>query len=209
MSCCLRLDSIDDWYDWEGAQPLEPSSLIALAKLGGGSEPIMPGVRKRTTSFVGQSWGASQLSVLTQPVCMAVGVDKAANSADAEQWMLHHKTWDSSATLPDSLKKVMFMRGGERWRMVLRFTVTLPVGIDVIQLAFRDNAGTRGDYAGTYPVIEWTSFTPFGYTGLLSLYVDLVRFGRYNLVLWTKSKPTGTPAAPVYSMTEMEWIVVE
>ena len=101
----------------------------------------------------------------------------------------------------------MYMRASTRWRMRLNLLVSGPVAADVIYLAFRDNAGTRGDAHGTYPVLKWTS-TGSGFTGPIQLYIDLKRTGRYNVVLWVKSKPTGTPAAPLYSMYEMEWIVV-
>lgn len=208
MSCCIRLDNVEDWYDWEGAQPDEPSGLISLAQLGGGIEPIRAAKKVRVTDFASQTWAATPLSLLNQPICLALGGDKAINTANAQQWMFDHKTWNDSTTLPESLKKVMFMRGGPQWRMVINISISGIVGMDVFQLAFRDNAGTRGDYAGTYPVLQWESTTGGGYLGNISLRVDLRKLGRYSMVLWTKSKPTGTPAAPVYSMMEMEWIVV-
>jgi hypothetical protein len=206
MSCCLRLDQVTDWYDWEGAQPQEISDLVAYASFGGGIELILPGTRTRVADFANQSWAESQLTIASQPLCLANGSDKEGNNANAQQWMFDHRTWNDSATLPPALTKVMFMRAGTQWRMSIAFSRTGPEKIDEVYLAFRDNGGTRGDYAGTYPVIKWAS-SAGGYDGLLQLFVDLRRTGRYNVVLWTKSKPTGTPASPVYSMTEMEWIV--
>ncbi len=209
MSCCIRLDEVPDWYDWEGAQPKEITDLVAFAQLGGGGGVLIAtGSRARVTDFANQTWGASQLAIAAQPLCMPNGTDKGSNIAEAAQWMFDHKTWNDSATLPESLSKVMFMRAGTRWRMFINLNITGPARIDVVYLAFRDNGGTRGDYAGTYPVLKWES-TGLGYNNFLHLHVDLKRTGRYNVVLWTKSKPTGTPLAPVYSMTEMEWIVVE
>jgi hypothetical protein len=207
MSCCISLDRVPDWYDWEAAQPQEITELVALAQLGGGIYPIIAGTKARVTDFASQTWAASQLTILSQPHCSANGSDKGANTSNAEQWMFDHKTWNDSATLPESLKKVMFMRAGTQWRMDVHFTVTGPANIAEVYLAFRDNGGTRGDNASTYPVIKWSAAGP-GYSGDLTLQVDLKQIGRYNVVLWTKSKPTGTPLAPVYSMTEMEWIIV-
>ena len=190
--------------------------MVALATFGGGPIPIVAGTKTRVATFANQSWSDSQLTLANQPSCAANGTDKAANSADARQWMFDHKTWIDSTTLPDALKKVMFMRAGEKWKMDLLFNITGPANLDIVQLAFRDNAGTRGDYAGTYPVIHWTS-TGAGYTGAVSLSVHLKQLGRYNVVLYAKSKPWAPPPPPggqpvyqeTYSMTEMEWIVVE
>jgi hypothetical protein len=100
--------------------------------------------------------------------------------------------------------------------MNLNLNVTGPANLAEIYLALRDNGGTRGDYAGTYPVLKWTAL-PIGYSGTVTLMVDLKRLGRYNVVLWAKSIPWAPPPPPggtpvyqtTYSMTEMEWIVVE
>lgn len=208
MSCCIRLEEVTDWYDWEGAQPQEITDLVALARFGGGLEPIVDGTKARVTDLADQTWTDSQLAIQSPPHCTANGSDKAGNTANAEQWMFDHKTWNDAATLPDALKKVMFMRAGTKWRMVIDFNVTGLAEIDVVYLALRDTAGTRGDYAGTYPVLQWNSIGA-GYSGAVTLMVDLKRTGRYHVVLWTKSKPRISPPTPEqYGMTEMEWIVV-
>jgi hypothetical protein len=66
-------------------------------------------------------------------------------------------------------------------------------------LSFRDNAATRGDFAGTIPVI---SFTGMNYTGNTSLEVTLKQLGTVIMGL------RAINAAGDYSMFEMEWHIV-
>src|SRR6476620_11784075 len=104
MSCCMTLDQVTDWYDWEGAQPMEITDLVALAQFGGGAYSIVAGTKARVNDFSGQNWTDSQLTLVNQPTCQANGTDRAANSSNAAQWMFDHKTWNDSMTLPDALK---------------------------------------------------------------------------------------------------------
>lgn len=209
MSCCQQLDTVQEWYEWEGAQPLEPSKLIAYAHLGGGGAQI-EGVRKRVTGFASQNWTSTPFSLASEPVCSALGYDEGRNTSNADQWNFDHLTENTSATLPTSLQKVLFMRGGLHWQMTIPLMIGGPAPLDLVQLSFRDNAGTRGDAMATYPVIEFdASGTPSGFTGAVNLKVTLNSLGRYKMVLWARSRPYGTmPPIIDYSMTEMEWVVV-
>ncbi|HET6511792.1 MAG TPA: hypothetical protein VFH43_06340 [Candidatus Kapabacteria bacterium] len=209
MSCCINIGEVIDWYEWDDAKPMEITDIVALAELQAGAGGGGYGSKVRATDFAVQTWVATAVSMIQAPTVRTNGTDKGELVADAEYWMFDHKTWNSALTLPIPLRKVIFLRAGTKWRNELRFLFPGPVATDVIYLALRDNAGTRGDAHGAYPVLKWTS-TGSGITGSVQLYLDLKRPGRYHVVLWVKSKPTGTPTpAPQYSMYEMEWIVVD
>ena len=208
MNCCINIQDVADWYEWEDANPQEITELVARADLQAGAGGGGIGLKARVVDFAAQTWTISNLVLMQAPTVRTNGVDKGELVADAEYWMFDHKTWNSSVTLPIPLRKVVFLRAGTEWRNELRIIFPGPVAADVIYLAMRNNAGTRGDAHGTYPVLKWSSIGT-GITGAVQLYLDLKLPGRYNVVLWVKSKPTGTPAAPQYSMYEMEWIVVK
>jgi hypothetical protein len=109
---------------------------------------------------------------------------------------MQHLTRNVASTLPIPLQKVIFLRGGTEWAMTIPLTITGT--LTKIELGFRDNAGTRGDSQGSYPVVSWTG----SFTGNVDLVVTLKQMGNFPMILWGKT------GAPVYSTTEQEWIVV-
>lgn len=219
MACgCQSSNSIMSWNDLQHMTPHNPLDLIAYAELR-----TIPGLFLNSSSFLlpgGSSvppvsppfgppppppptpWAASPFSLNGLPVCTANETDNLQMVSDATQWNFQNLTADTSAYLALPMRKVIFLRGGTQWTM----EIPLALGASSypnIQLSFRDNASTRGDYAGTIPVIDFSNqAAPF--TGNVSLKLILKNVGRVSMVL--RAIDNGAP--PVWSMFEMEWVIV-
>ncbi len=100
-------------------------------------------------------------------------------------------------TLAPPPAKVIFLRGGPAWEMSIPINFGGATYND-LQLSFRDNAGTRGDYAGTVPVIAFQGL----FTGAQTLSVTLKSPGRISMGL------RSIDLSGNWSMFEMEWIIV-
>jgi hypothetical protein len=72
-----------------------------------------------------------------------------------------------------------------------------------IQLSFRDNAASSGDFSGgstgSIPVASFAG----NFTGAVDLKVVLKQFGRFSMMLVLKDNGSGN-----YSTFEMEWNIV-
>ncbi len=195
MSChCNEPSVITSWIDWQNQIPRNPQDFIARAKIGGAI-----GAYVNSTSFHTYSGTiiASPFAYNGDPTCAALGTDSLQNVADAAQWNFGHITRNSGATLAPPLAKVIFLRAGTDWEM----SIPLNLGgatYNELELRYRDNAGTRGDYAGTVPVIAFQGI----FTGSQTLAVTLKNTGRVSMGL------RGIDQSGNWSMFEMEWIVV-
>ena len=174
--------------------PRNPFDLIAMAKANGNT-----GVFKHVSDFIDPpaGWSSSPLSVDAAPTCSALELTNAQMVADADQWMFLHKTADLSTDLPPPLDKLLFLRGGTQWQMVLKFA--LSEDISNLQLSFLDNAATRGEIGGTIPVIEFDATL----SGIISLELTLKQMGDVSMGLRTI-----TSAGSDWAMYESRWRIV-
>ncbi len=195
MGCnCSGSENITNWIDWQNQQPQNPLDLIARVKIGGAVGSYI-----NSTTF-----STSTGTIITNPfvyngtpTCSALGTDNLQRVADADQWNFSHLTRNSSATLAPPLTKVIFLRGGTNWEMSIPINFGGATYND-LQLSFRDNAGTRGDFAGTVPAITFQGL----FTGSQTLAVTLKSFGRVSMGL------RAIDLSANWSMFEMEWIIV-
>ena len=75
------------------------------------------------------------------------------------------------------MQRLVFLRGGDAWQ--LNIPMNLGGGsYPQLELSFLDNNATRGDFRGTYPVIQ---FAARNYTGAISLQLTLKQLGRVRL----------------------------
>lgn len=128
-----------------------------------------------------------------------LAADSLVTAANAAQWNFSHLTVNAGAVLAPPLRKRVFLRAGTKWEN----TIPISIGPDVhndFQLSFLDNAGTRGDYAGTVPVIFFNASLSGAAN---SLVVTLNYTGRAWMGLRSLNTNTGN-----YEMFEMEWIIV-
>jgi hypothetical protein len=124
-------------------------------------------------------WNSTQFLLDGLPTCSALGSDNSLKVADANRWNFQHRTANLDAALTQPLKEVMFFRAGNEWIM------NVPIGLGTLaypdlQLSFRNDAGTRGDYQGAIPVI---SFTARNYTGSVNLALTLRTTGTFIMGL--------------------------
>ncbi len=194
-NCGCNSGAITNWYDLQNTAPQNPFELIADAYLNGSQ-----GVFAYSETFIdppGGSWIASPIIYSAEAVCIALESDNQQMNADANQWNFKHQTVNTAAALAPPMHKVIYLRGGRKWQM----DVFLDLGTSTsdLQLSFRDNAGTRGDYAGTIPVITF----PGAHSGVVKLSLTLNHFGHIPMGL--RMIDSGTSD---WSMFEMEWVIV-
>lgn len=218
MSCnCQSTSRIESWIDLDSRAPQSPLELIEYAEIR-----TVPGIYLNSQNFLIPGavtappvspplgppppappipWIASPFSYNGLPLCVANESDNQQMVSDAKQWNFQHQTANSSSYMAIPMRKVIFLRAGTQWTNVVSLSLG-PQSYANLQLTFRDNAGTRGDYAGAYPVIDFSNVgTPF--TGNVDLSVILKSIGKVSMVL------RGIDiAGPNWSMFEMEWVIV-
>lgn len=189
-SNCRKAGTIHSWIDLERMLPMDILELIANAKLNTTS-----GVFSSSANYGNATWSANPFTIGGMPMCIALGSDNQQMVADADQWNFQHVTAkvDSSIAIP--LRKLIFLRGGIQWSNRIPIDFGGSTYTD-LQLSFRDNASTRGDAQGTWPVIKFTG----SFTGLCTLEVVLKKMVRVSIGL--RAVTGGTT-----SMFEMDWAI--
>ena len=184
---------IESWIDIERTMPADPMDLIAYASLNN-----IAGAYANSGTFNGSSWVASGLTVFNEPLVESLATDQAATVSHAEQWNFSHQTAKLTGALP--LRNVIFLRAGRNWsnKIILAFG---GASFNEVELSFRDNAGTRGDAAGTVPTIGWDTNV---FTGNVTLNVTLNGTGVAIMGLAMRNSGSGDR-----SMFEMEWHIVD
>jgi len=203
--CTKGLEEVQSWYDYFSAPPRDPLELIANATMisGAGTET---GAYLNSPAYnqMPYAWTPGNLPVSSLPVCNALGTDSLQMIADASQWTFDHLTLNSSSSLNPAMQRVIFLRGGTQWQMVIPLSLGALLW-NPLQLSFIDNSATRGDCHQTIPVISFT----LGHTGTAYLLITLhPKFGRYRMGMWAYGTPYVPPPPHQLSMWESDWIVV-
>lgn len=185
---------ITSWIELTRAMPANPLDLVAFAALNATN-----GLVADSTTYNGSgTWAASPVTVSVIPTIQSLATDEAVTSAYAEQWTLSHLTANLGATVAPPLQKILYLKAGRSWlnKVVIQLGGT---SYSDFQLSFRDNAATRGDAAGTVPVISFAVSTAGAVTLDLTLHRPAIAF--MGLVM--KNTSSGD-----WSMLEMEWRIM-
>jgi hypothetical protein len=123
-----------------------------------------------------------------------------STAIDAAQWTFNHQMVNVGANIPPAMNKLVFLRAGKIWSNQLEFNLGASTYTN-IQLTFRDNLGTSGQFlnsaSGAVPVISLGG----GLTGTQLMNLVILQPGTYSMVL---AMLTGGN----WSAFEMEWIVL-
>jgi hypothetical protein len=185
---------VQSWYDVALQQPVDPRILIANSYMG-----VTQGAFSRSSTYGAAGWAASILNYSGTAVCTTLHTDDALAVAEAAQWTFAHQGLNLAGTTPPCLQKVAFLRGGTSYEMA--FSIDFGVGNHTsVQLSFRDNVVTPGDFAGSFGSIPVISYSGT-YTGVQTFKVTLKRYGTFVMGLRTTSGGNNY-------MFEMEWNVV-
>jgi hypothetical protein len=184
------------WEDIQRLAPVNPTDLIANAQFG-----VAQGAFLFSATFItpGGAWGTPTMAISSEATVATLASDSLATAANAAQWNFSHQTVNIGAVVPPPLRRRVFLRAGTMWQN----SIPISIGPDVhndFQLSFLDNAGTRGDDAGTVPVV-WFNASMSGSAN--SLVVTLNTTGRAAMGLRSLNTNTG-----FYEMFEMDWIIV-
>ena len=198
MGCgCSDPGMVRSWNDIAKLSPTNPLDLIAYATLNG-----TVGAYANSTTYAqttGVTWVNSGVIVSAEASVLSLATDQMVTQAYANQWNFQHLT--DNLVVPPPLRKVLFLKAGTAWQNIIPLNFGGASTFDEVELSFRDNAGTRGDSAGTIPVITFGG----SYTGVsVLLNVTLQRTG--IAIIGLKMRNT---VGSDLSMFEMEWHIVE
>jgi hypothetical protein len=197
MGCgCSNPNLIASWEDIQRLAPMNPMDLIANAQFGATQGAFL---FSATYITPGGAWGTPTMAISAEATVATLASDSLVTAADAAQWNFSHQTVNVGAVVPPPLRRRVFLRAGTKWQN----TIPLSIGPDIhndFQLSFLDNAGTRGDYAGTVPVI-WFNTSLSGSANSLVLTLRIT--GRVSVGLRSLNTNTG-----FYEMFEMDWFIV-
>lgn len=184
---------VESWFDLQAMMPKNPLDIVSYVKLG-----TTEGILGSSIHFQQPSSGAWRDPLVTisgPPACYAVGTDDVQKVEDAKRWNFSHPTWYGDFDAAKCLRKLIFLRGGPDWKMIIPLNFT-SAWTDVL-FSFRNNAATRGDAQGTVPVVKLTNT----FSGAFDLEVSLKSYGLVTMAM------VGTQAGDT-AMFEMEWVVV-
>jgi hypothetical protein len=200
MCNCNNSRVINSWNDMAVHSPWDVRDLVANVNLG-----IASGQFTRSTNFLQSSWGGSS------PLADTGTAQVTSNQANdfltvnnAAQWNFSHKMVNVDTTLPPPLRKVLYVRGGVAWLNSVEIDFGGNNYVNV-QLTVRDNGGVAGNFldsaSGSIPVASFQGT----YTGHQTLAFSTKGFfGRAMMCIVAKNNDTG-----VWSMFEMEWVIVQ
>ena len=191
------MNGAQSWYDLAVRLPGEIRDFIADAYLN-----LTQATFSRSTTYLQTAWFTNTISLGATASCSTLRTDQGGMAADAAQWNLSHQIVNTSATLQPPLKRIVFLRGGSDWQMKLQLVFGGTTYTD-IQLSFRDNGTSSGDFiggsSGSIPVVKFAG----NFTGNVDLLLTLKQFGTFPMMLVVKNNATAE-----YSVFELEFVVV-
>jgi len=187
---------VSSWQDLNVAQPIDPKTIVMFATLG-----ATVGTFVRSTNALQSSWLPSPLAYTgNNTKVSSLDNTDASTGVDALIWTFNHQMVNTSANIPASLSRVVFLRYGFIWDCQVEINFGGST-YNNVQLTVRDNLGTSGQFlngaTGSIPVISFGN----GITGNQILHVSLLRPGTYSMVLIMQTGGN-------WSAFEMEWIVI-
>jgi hypothetical protein len=187
------------WYDFSIAAPEDPRDLISNVALNGVEGDFL---YSQTFSHPSGSWIATPLTLNGTPICFSLWTDNQLAVAHAAQWNFLHGTISTDPKISPLLNNVIYVKAGNAWQMTIPIS-TNGITLTDIQLSFRDNAATSGDYIGaTSGGIPAFSF-PGMFSGSLTLDITFSSTGRVQLALRTIDNSGN------YSMFGFECVIVD
>ncbi len=194
------------WFDLVVMPPMDPRSIISAVTFeasGGGQQA---GTFARSSTWLHSATWINPPLIVSQSGANVTcpNVQDFASVEEANVWNGLHLMTAQNNQLPLSVQKIMFLKSGTAFVNNIFLNWSAGVTSTDVQLSFRDNAATSGDFqnagSGTVPVFAWSGPT-FGSTAR-NLQVTLLRTGRFQVALRIIDNSGN------YSMYEMDWIVL-
>ncbi len=203
-------NTIQSWFDLVVMPTMDPRSIIQTASFEDSTGTMRAATFLRSQNWLLPGpWIQSPLNVTTPAGILIpnVTVPNAydyASIEDANTWnTLHQMVAPIPNNLPFAVRQVMFLKAGTAFVNNIFLDWAVGVTSASVQLSFRDNSMTSGDFqnsgAGTVPVFAFPAAT-YGSTGR-NFQVTLLRTGHFHVGLNILDNSGNC------SMFEMEWFV--
>ncbi len=200
------------WNDLIIMPPADPRSLISFLALTDqtGATQLASFLRSATWLNAAKTWVNPPIST-SLPGFNATSHIVATNPYDFDA-VIQTNEWNTTqamtlpvAGLPIAAQKIMYLKADPRFTNFVYFDFAGATTSTDIQLSFRDNSTTSGNFqnsgVATVPVLAFPNSATYGGTGR-ALQVSLTKPGRYVMGLRIVDN-TGN-----WSMFEMDWIVL-
>jgi hypothetical protein len=202
------------WFDLVVMPTMDPRNIIQTASFEDSTGTMRSAIFQRSGTWLQPGAGpwvqgplnvspgmGSTIANVTVPNIYDYASIEAANSWNT----LHQMTPAVLTTLPLAVQQIMFLKAGTAFVNNLYLDWKVGVTATSVQLSFRDNSVTSGDFqnsgTATVPVFMFPPSATFGNTGR-NFQVTVLRPGRFHVGLVVFDSTTAI------SMFEMEWIVL-
>ncbi len=200
------------WFDLVVMPPMDPRNIIQTAAMEDSGGTMRAAMFQRSSSWLlPGTWAQPPLSLsagsgATLPNVTVPNIYDYASIEAANSWnTLHQMTPVTPSGLPLAVQQIMFLKAGTAFVNNIYLDWKGVVTSSSVQLSFRDNSVTSGDFqnagTATVPVFAFPNSATYGSTGR-NLQVTLLRPGRFHVGLVILD------STAAISMFEMEWIVL-
>lgn len=202
MGCGCNGNSmqVTSFGDLKCRTPIDPMEVIEFLEIvdGGTLPPVWTLAADYATPPGPSVWSVSPIAISALSTVETNHMDNLQMVHDAKAWTLaHQETTNTSSNAAIPLRKTVFCRAGSSWVNVIPFSFPSSPAIVKVQVSLLENSATRGDSAGTIPVLAFVSGS-FGTTPKFRL--TLKKQGRFSIGIQTIS--SAIPAG--YSMFELD-----
>ena len=191
---------LQSWNDLLITDPVNPLDIIAYSTLNRitGSWSLTSTYATPTPPSV---WGTTPIAIAGDVTTLSNNATEAQTVFDATSYDFSHTSINIQSTLAPPLRKMVFMRADVLWTNRLPLSISGSPNVVEVELSLLENAATRGDAQGTYPVIRWPA--PGPYVGAMDLELVFKRAGRFSLGVMT----IDNNSTPGWAMMELDVVV--
>lgn len=204
--------SVQSWLDLPVSPTIDARTLIQSCAFIDQAGTSQGGLFQRSTNWLkAVTWVSPVVKVTAYGTVSATSNLVAVNGQDftsveaAATWNGTHVMTTNNAQLPLVSEGLMFLKAGTNFINNVFFDFNGGVTSTDVQIGFRDNSYTSGDFTnsatGTIPVYAFPTTTTYGGTGR-QLSLTLLQTGRFHMGLRIVDNGGN------YSMFPMEWVVL-
>lgn len=195
------------WFALQQSAPSNPVQIINYASIVNGVN-TETGRYSDTTTYAagtGGSWGTTPISITSEPTIVSIRSEpEFLMAANRGNLVLLSANTDTTLAVP--LRTLVYLVGNPAGKTDWQMNIPITFGgsnYTQLQLSMLENAGTRGDSSGNYPVILFDGNSgAFSYTGTATLKLVLNGTGEYRFGLRAESSTN------VSSMFEIHCILI-
>jgi hypothetical protein len=206
----MNTTSAQSWFDFPVMQPMDIRSLVQTASLQDNGGTLRAATFSRSSTWlVPGPWVSPVVGINVGGTVPNISVPNTYDYQSIEaanEWnTLHQMAAPNAVIIPAAVSKIMFLKAGTAFVNNLYLDWTPGKTSQLVQLSFRDNSVTSGDFqnagTGTIPALLFPTTATYGGINK-NFQVTLLQKGRFQVGMLVLDN------AGNMSMYEMDWIVL-